>query len=59
MNTPNNQDDSQSTESVHPICKNSKTPEKCAQFAEKLDDVKSNLKLTDSVVSRIPDRDRS
>jgi len=54
MSTDKTQSNSQqSNESIHPICRNSKTPEKCAEFADKLDQVNSSLKLTDSVATRL------
>ncbi|MDB2685637.1 hypothetical protein N9Y42_00295 [Mariniblastus sp.] len=38
---------------VHPICQNSPTPEKCELFAEKLEQVNSNLEIHDPLASRI------
>ena len=38
---------------VHPICRNSPDPEKCALFAEKLEGVNSNLSLTEELAARI------
>jgi hypothetical protein len=59
MNSRSNYNSSRSNQTVYPIRKNSKTPEKCAQFAENLDAVNSSLKLTDSVVARVPFEDRA
>lgn len=59
MSHRNERTDSQSSDFVHPICQNSKSPEKCALFAEKLDQMNSSLKITDSLGTRMHAESRS
>ena len=51
MNKNNNNTPSTNS-TVHPICQNSPTPEKCELFVEKLEQVNSNLEIHDGLAAQ-------
>ena len=58
MNNQQNKTDS-SAVNTHPICRNSTNPEKCAEFAEKLEQVNSNLEIKSSLAFQLEADERS